>query len=185
METIAELHKRHTGRPAVIVGGGPSVVEQIARTPKKAVYISANQHGLLLRSCDYVVFCDVGIGEIVQRWRVPKICEFRQLADYWYDPQSDVWDAGFTSGVATWMALFMDCDPVILTGMDCFNDHSRVYWHTHKAESSGTWSHLDRHLHAWELAHQHCPLDGRIKAAGGPLVEHGIFPEWKPLEQVA
>lgn len=146
--------------------------------PADAVRVSVNEHGLKWGRCDYVVFCDQWVGERVTPFGVPRVCEFPQWADYHYEPLSDVWQPGFSSGTATWLALFMGCAPVVLAGMDCYAGQ-QTYWHTDgQVESSGHLWRVDSHVRAWGRGFMECPRFDQVLTMGGPLTE--IFPVYDP-----
>lgn len=178
MSEIRPLRKRHEGAPAVILGGGPSLPEQIKAVPDGAVRISVNRRGVLLTPCDYIVATDRPEAEACRRLfpKTPLITPFVDVGDYWYVRNSDVIDSGFTSPVAMWLARFMGCVPVILCGMDCYQ--GGTYWYDANAESSGNYQALENQLTAWRLAYRQTPGVEHVKAAGGPLVE--VFGQYEP-----
>ncbi|KAA0266408.1 MAG: hypothetical protein EDM79_15685, partial [Chloroflexi bacterium] len=62
---LSALHDRHKGRAAAILGGGPSLVEDLKRVPQDALLIAVNYHGLYHtpashgRDPDYMIYNDV------------------------------------------------------------------------------------------------------------------------------
>lgn len=180
MPEIDALFERHLGQPGVVIGGGPSLIDQVITLPADAVRIGVNDHGHkaleagLIDRLDYCVYLDKAVGAKLAGRGVPIISSFPDVADYVFARGSDVWQPGFTSGTAAWLALYMGCDPVILAGMDCYT--GPTYFHDAEAKSSGSWQPVNRHLANWNLAHCHCPHAERIRTAGGPTEK--VFPRW-------
>lgn len=169
---MRELIHAHAGRPAVIVGGGESVQEQLLRCPDTAIHISANQHGCLARACDYIFCADAIEDKVFTRsdkslytlrvFGVPIISP-RPSADYWLFDQTLA-----SSGVmAAWCAWVMGCAPIILVGMDCYQ--GGTYWHDKSALSSGRGIPLHRHIARWTALLNQAP-GGQFRSMGGPLV---------------
>jgi hypothetical protein len=139
--TVRELIHRHVGKPAVVIGGGPSAPAGLARCPTDAIGISANDHGFRLRACDFITSLD----RIERRLRphgVP-IVSRHLFADYRVlvppQPNSGI--------VGAWLARLLGCSPIYLVGMDCFS--GETYFHDPTAKSSG-FSDLPRnHLARW------------------------------------
>lgn len=182
MIDITELKDKYFGRPAAVLGGGPSDRSDFARLPKDTILIAVNNHALFYCKPDYMVFMDI-----------PNTQEFPELAHAveTFDglrvsqtPLSDIyiksakyWDGGFSSTLATWFACYLGCDPVILCGMDCYQgavkySHPRDDFY-HPAMDAP----LEDHLNAWRPALLNCPYPYRIKAMSGPLVQ--IFGQYE------
>lgn len=173
MGDIRPLKGQHLGRPAAILGGGPSLPVDLRKVPQGALLISVNRHGQLLTDCDFIVATDKPEAEACKRLfpNTPLISPHTEHADYFYVVDSDVIDSGFSSPVAMWIARFMGCMPVILCGMDLYQ--TGTYWHDPRAKSSGTYQALENQLAAWKRARDQTRGAEHVYAAGGPLV--GIF----------
>lgn len=172
----------HCGHPAAILGGGPSLPDDLARLPPECVLIAVNNHALYYCNPDYMVFMDI-----------PNAQEFPELANavetftglrISQTPLSDVdikgsgyWDGGFSSTLATWFGCYLDCNPVILCGMDCYQGEKKYPYERdfyHPAMDAP----LADHINAWRPALKKCPHPERIKAMSGPLIE--LFGQYKP-----
>jgi hypothetical protein len=133
MEQFRKLIGRHLGVTFIIMGGGPTLEEDLSELKglkgiSKAVYISCNGHGTDLRTPEYVMAMDdISNDEekqdMVERIRaltdVPIIGPFPQ-----FDFQLEKWphhpERYFTGMVAVWAAFMMGAGRVIVAGMDSY-----------------------------------------------------------------
>lgn len=185
---LSDLVHAHVGRPALVMGGGLSLPEHVAHAPANSVFISANQHGCLVRKCDYIVAAD-GTEEM-KTWPVdgrrlgiwdhgaPIISMRRNLADFVIF-QAPVNNSGV---IATWVAWVMGCAPILLAAMDCYQ--GGTYHHDPKAQSSGRSQTLSQHLDKWRALTPHVP-GAMIRAMGGILVAKRVFTAYDPGEPAA
>lgn len=179
--TVRDLWSAHSGQPAVVLGGGPSLPADYEIKPDGAVRIAVNNHALALDpGCEYCVYLDPWVNDRLMGYDALRVTYHRgSFVDYHFELSSDVWNPGFSSATATWLAAFMDCDPIILMGMDCFADKNQTYWHTEgNVQSSGNNWPLKNHQNSWRRAYVECPRYERIRVASGPLIE--VFPPYDP-----
>ena len=178
MRSVRELRGVHKGRPAVVLGAGPSLPEQLKDMPEGAILISINERPPLLVDCDFIVFFDFNTGPLIENFSGARISPFKNFSDYWLG--NDVWFNGFSGSMAIYLACYMGCDPVILMGMDCYQGDKEYFTDKEPGswKSTGCHSTLAEHLHAWRQAFKNCPNPQVIRAAGGPLVE--VFGKWEP-----
>ena len=171
MIPIASLRNVHAGRPGAVLGGGPSLQADLRRIPKDAILIAVNHHAFEYIVCaDYTVFLDD-----VTRFPVPHE-DIRLLGGIMVSRQqeSDVdlggpdwWQGRFSGHLACWFACWIGCNPVLLAGMDLYqnpppqDDLKNLAYQTP----------LEEHLDGWREAFMKCPHPERIKAVSGPLVE--------------
>ena len=177
MEHFSVLRDRHKGRPAVILGAGPSLPGQIHLIPEGAVRIAVNERPSTLFACDYIVFYDDNTEPLVKGYGGEQISPYGR-SDYQVDDSA--WFGGSSSHTAVFMACLMGCAPVILMGMDLYQG-DREYFDDpqgRKFRSSASRLPLKEHMDMWSVAVERCPDSHVIKAAGGPLVE--IFGEYRP-----
>lgn len=175
MIKIANLQDKFPNRPAAVLGGGPSLPADLARLPENTILISVNDHALHFCNPDYLVFCDIPNAQIVPELAVA--VDAFPGTKVSHLPLSDVdlngaayWDGGFTSTLATWFALYIGCNPVILCGMDCYQGEVK-YCHPRPDFYHPVFDFpLENHLRAWEPAFTHCPHSERIRAMSGPLM---------------
>jgi hypothetical protein len=137
MADVSALSDAYRGRPAVVMGGAPSMPGAVDKCPADAVYISANQHGAMLRKCDFIVYVDrlhqvtgIPMRLMLQRYGYP-IVGMQEGADYVLP-----WRYDGNSGLqAILFACLLGCSPVIATGIEMFK--GKTYFHDPDAKSSG------------------------------------------------
>lgn len=164
-------------RPAAILGGGPSLPENLMRLPAQCVLIAVNNHSFYpVHHCtpDFMVYMDdprkaPDLAASLDVFKGLIVCPFSN--SHVVLPKGEYYDGGFTSALATWFALWMDCNPVILCGMDCYQGeekycHPRPGFHHPVMDAP-----IENHLRAWRNVAKHVPHPERIRAMSGPLVE--------------
>ena len=171
------LRDIHAGRPGAVLGGGPSLSADLKRIPKDAVLIAVNHHALQYGSVDYTVFLDD-----VNRFPIP-LHEIRSKGGVFVSRQqeSDVdlggpewWQGRFSGHLACWLACWVGCDPVLLCGMDLYQN---LIPPEEDPRNQAYQTPLEEHLDGWRLAFKKCPHPERIRAVSGPLVKiFGAFP---------
>lgn len=185
---ISELKGIHIGRPAAILGGGPSLPDDIKRLPAGCIMISVNGHSLRLGKADYIVFNDnpyrnrtlskTLLQANLKEFDGPRVSPHEGLGDYHFDVW--YWDGGFTSTTATWLALFMGADPVLLCGMDCYQGEEKYFfddWRETKNYHPCFDYAVENHLAAWAPAFMFMGDADKIKAVSGPLER--VFGLWR------
>lgn len=182
---LADLIHAHAGRPALIMGGGDTLPADLARAPENCLFISANQHGCILRACDYIVSIDIfdgrklkmpdGTERTLRSFGVPIISVRREDADIrlFEKPTAN------SGATAAWVAWVMGCAPILLGGMSCYI--GGTYFHDPKAVSTGKAIQLSGHMGRWRKVIEVAP-DGMFRAMSGPLTE--LFPVYDPAEPV-
>lgn len=149
-QTLRPLIHAHVGRTAVIMGGGPTLIDAMRIAPAEALYISANDHGCRLfkntpgetRQVSYIVACDK-IEFRVRPFAIPIIGR-HMWADYRL-----LFMPGPSSGMAAaWAARFMGCAPIILTGMDFYT--GGTYHDDPQAASTGKNIAAKSHAVRWQ-----------------------------------
>lgn len=161
-------------RAAAILGGGPSLPDDMAKLPKDCVLIGVNHHSLRLCKPDFIVYMD-------DLQKIPAL----QNGLNGYDgtvvspfatshvtlPKGQFWDGGFSSTLATWFALWSGYEPVILCGMDCYQGEQKYFYEREGFHHPVFDAPLENHLRAWRFALKRCPNPQHIRAMSGPLVE--------------
>ncbi len=171
--TITKLVHAHAGRPAVVLGGGYTLPDDMVGLPADAVHISANEHGCKLRKCDYIVCCDE-VEKKVRPFKTP-IIGTKLWADYRIF-EKVVPNSGALACMAAWV---MGCSPIIIAGCSLYQ--GATYWHDHGATSTGQLLDLDRHLARWSKLKTLFP-NAMFRVVSGPL--EAIFPLYNADELV-
>jgi hypothetical protein len=160
--------------PAAVLGGGPSLVNDLKMLPRRCMLISVNDHALHHCEPHFLVHMDndfekhPALKEALDKFQGIVVSPFENsevvLPRGW-------WDGGFSSTLATWFALWQGYNPVILCGMDCYQGEVK-YCHPRHGFYHPVFDYpIENHLRAWRLAFKHCPNPERIRAMSGPLVE--------------
>lgn len=180
MVTLQELHSLFATFPAAILGGGPSLPSDLWKLPGYTVLIGVNQHAMTFCRPDVIVYMDKlsDCPELVAALKGYTGIRISQIRS-----QSDVdltgvpyWDGGMSSSLATWLACYLDCNPVLLCGMDCYQGEQK-YCDGYELDHPCVNYPLENHLKAWKPALTKCPNPERIRAVSGPLA--GIFGQYE------
>lgn len=143
---------------AAILGGGPSLPEDLKSIPKEAVLFGVNGHASKIIDCDYIVFNDYHGGVLFKGLKGKKICRFREYADIYQDCEK-----GLISGVvALRYALAERYSPIILAGFDCYQQGG--YFHDNTQNERAKLFTLEHHLSYW-------PPHNDVYAVSGPLLQ--------------
>jgi len=170
---LSALKDRFEGRCAAVLGGGPSLPSDLARLPSGCILIAVNYHAFYYCKPDFMVYNDTPETNPLQERAV----KLHQAVHVSPEPSSDiqfdvdVWTGHFSSNTATWFALWLGCDPVLLCGMDCYQGkvkhcppstyHSPVFDFP-----------LDHYIRPWiEEGRHRLPHVERVKVMSGPLGE--------------
>jgi len=180
---MSALENSHAKRPALVLGGGPSLPSDYERVMQilsgategstvEVIHIAINYHADMIGlPYDYIVYNDSPEHD---PWMVDCLHKTKAIKVS-PEPSSDilfdvpVWTGFYSSNTAAWFALWLGCDPVILLGMDCYQGEQK---HCHADERAPELWHyaLDYHLRPWyeEGVHKLNPKE-RIYVASGPL----------------
>ncbi len=172
---LSDLKDRFRGRPAAVLGGGPSLPEDIKYLPESTVLIAVNYHAFYYHlNPMFMVYNDAPETNPLQ---VQAVKEHKAIhvsphetTDVIFDVPT-VWTGFFSSNTATWLALWMGCDPVILCGMDCYQGPVKhcppSTYHSPMFEYPA-----DFYVRPWIEEGLHClPNVERVKVMSGPLIE--------------
>lgn len=170
---MSEMKDRFASRPAAVLGGGPSLLgDMMIGLPAECLLIAVNYHAFQYCDPDFMVYNDhPGAGpellEAVQNPRAVRVSP-DPTSDIVFDV--DVWTGFYSSNTATWFALWLGCDPVILCGMDCYQGEA-VYCHPHDRDEPCYHYPLEHHLRPWKEEGRRLPGAERVRVVSGPLVE--------------
>ena len=168
---MSSFKDRFKGQPAAVLGGGPSLPEDMKLLPEGCLLIAVNYHALQLCQPDFMVYNDFPASdpvllESVQNFNGIKVSS-KEFSDVEFDVP--VWQGNISSNTAAWFGLWIGCDPVILCGMDCYQG-DRVYFHPYKDKPHFHYP-LDHHIRPWvEDAKNELPNWQRVRVMSGPLV---------------
>lgn len=181
---LSELKDAFCGKPAAVLGGGPSLPDDIKRLPKDAIMIAVNYHGFYHCPPDhqpmFMVYNDAPETNPLQ---LQAVREHRAIhvspepsTDIVFDVP-DVWTGFYSSNTAAWFALYIGCDPVILCGMDCYQGPVK-HCPPSDYHSSLFDRELDFHIRPWVEDCKHSvPHPERLRAMSGPLTT--VFEPYK------
>lgn len=177
MKLLSKLKDKYAGRAAAVLGGGPSLPNDLARLPVRSLLIAVNYHAFHHCHPRFMVYLDDPIGnehmmQIIRDRTVIKVCPDSEFGG---DVKMDVnyWRGNVSSTTATWLALWMGCNPVILCGMDLYQGPVK---HCHEPHMDVPAFHypLADHLRTWqEECKNSVPHPERICVMSGPLI--GLF----------
>jgi hypothetical protein len=172
---LSSLQNKFTGRPAAVLGGGPSLDADLARLPNDCIYIAVNYHGFYHTppgTIDFMIYNDDPETNPLQ---VKAVQEHQAVhvsphstTDVIFDVP--VWTGFFSSNTAAWFALFLGCEPVILCGMDCYQGPIKhcppTDYHVPQYDFP-----LDFFIRPWvEECKNLVPHPERLRVMSGPLV---------------
>jgi hypothetical protein len=106
--------------------------------------------------------------QVIRDKQVIKVCPD---SEYGGGVKMDVeyWRGNVSSTTATWLALWMGCNPVILCGMDLYQGDVK-HCHEPHMDAPAFYYPLADHLRTWqEEAKASVPHSERIRVMSGPL----------------
>ena len=178
--TMSSFKNAFEGRPAAVLGGGPSLPADMAKLPENCILIAVNYHAMRICRPQFMVYNDQPqsdplLHEAVYSGKCVRVSP-EPSSDVVFDV--DVWTGFYSSNTAAWFALYMGCDPVILCGMDCYQGE-RKYFHEYTHDNPSFHYPLDWHTRPWvEEGLNLLPHVKRLRAMSGPLAD--IFGLWIP-----
>lgn len=203
MIKLADLKDTHKDHPALILGGGPSLLPDLdslrgtlishdypldypaLRLSDGPVLIAVNEHPFFvgITEPDYLVFMDDPLHnpllyQVVKDFQGVKVTHDLRYTDV-HMGGVDYWNGPGSGIVACWLGLWLGCDPVVLCGFDLYQGKEK-YCHRDGlyAERPVFNIPLDEHLKRWKAGFRRCPeMIVRVRAVSGPLVD--VFGEAK------
>jgi hypothetical protein len=177
MLKLSELHDKHQGRPGAVLGGGPSLPEDLKRLPADCILIAVNYHAFHHCQPDYMVYLD-DPHEIPEMLPILNNGQTNVSPEFGSHVEMDVnyWRYCFSSTTAAWLGLWLGCHPVILCGMDMYRGN-QMYCHPTPRHVPAFDMSFDNVMRPWiEEARARCPHPERLRAASGPLMS--LFPAY-------
>lgn len=183
---LSEYQDAYAGYPAVILGGGPSLQSDLESVPAHALRIAVNHHPYHVDFINpltlaFIVYNDppfeTGVGDVLLKYSTTRVSPDQATSDVLFDVP--VWTSHYSGCTATWLALWLGCDPVILCGFDMYLGE-RKYCHDDEPYKELTYYPLEHHLRPWvEEARNLLPHVERVRAVSGPLM--GVFGRWEAM----
>lgn len=174
-ELITALFDRWYGQPALVIGGGPSVLTDPQVEP--ALVISANDHAS--KQARYSADLWVNMDQqdcltklpMVQRMRAPGRIVVNKFA--WADYRLGDFPVGLNSGLAAVVvAAALGCNPIYTTGIDCWST-GRAYFHDMKGQKPSP-ARMSRFMRRDLRRFANEVAGANLRPLSGPLKE--IFP---------
>jgi len=169
---MSEYRDLYAGRPAAVLGGGPSLPADMEKLPVNCLLIAVNYHAQYLCKPDFMVYndhlesVDDQLRKSILNGDVIRVSP-ESSSDILFDV--DVWTGFYSSNTATWFACWMGCDPVILCGMDLYQGE-QAYFHEYEEKPQFHYP-LEHHIQPWiEEAKARLPDWKKVRAMSGPLV---------------
>lgn len=183
MARLSEMRNMYAGRAAAVLGGGPSLPEDLKRLSPDCILIAVNYHAFYHCQPQIMVYLDDPKPEpemmrVIREQFVLKVCP---ESEYGGDVSMDVeyWRGNVSSTTAAWLACWMGCDPVLLCGMDLYQGPVKHCHPPHKDVPAFHYP-LDDHLRTWrEEAWNLLPHPERVRVMSGPL--QAIFPLYEAI----
>jgi hypothetical protein len=161
------------GIPAAVLGGGPSLPDDLRKLPSHCMMISVNDHAFHHCMPHVMVYQDhiryaPAVADALEEFNVTIVCPW---ANSHFELPKGWWDANMSSALATWFACHIGASQVILCGMDCYQGDVK-YCHPRPNFDHPIFRvPVEKHQDQWREALEKCPSPERIKAMSGPLVE--------------
>lgn len=137
---VTELFGRWDGKPALVIGGGPSVLRDFkALAVEPALVISANEHGFFQDRFKVDLVTNVDKIHCLRREPMEKILKPYGVPivnrHSWADYRLPDWKLAANTGLqAIALAALLGANPVIVTGIDMWAN-GRVYFHDTHAKA--------------------------------------------------
>ncbi len=175
MIKLWSLYNAYQGRPVVVLGGGPSLLADLALAPAECLRIGVNDHfyhaGL---QAEFMVFMDdlslkPGLREAAENFGGTRVSETLACTDV--DLRGIVRPDARSGIFAAWFAMYLGFAPILLAGMDLYQGdkkyiHDQDDWMGHKAIFDEP---LEKLLNDWRVLKKY-PNYKNIRALSGPLV---------------
>jgi len=173
---LSAMKDEYAGRPAAVLGGGPSLPSDLKRLPQGCLLIAVNYHAFYHCVPSFMVYNDEPDSDPLLMDAVLTCGAIRvspdETSDIFFDIEA--WTGFYSSNTAAWFALWIGCDPVILCGMDCYQG-TQKYCHPTDRDVPPFHYPLESHLRPWKEDGRHVlPHVERLRVMSGPLSQ--VFP---------
>ncbi len=170
---LSEQRDLYRDRPVAVLGGGPSLPDDLRIIPADSVLVAVNDHAFHHCRPDYIVFCDRPTVDkdlfAAQEGMIGRrLCLYPEWCDF--DLDVEIWYSGISASLATWFACWLTSGLVLLCGFDLYQTPG-YYCHDGRRNEADAAKPLENHLLPWRPARSRCRNGGRIRAVSGPLTE--------------
>lgn len=170
-----------------VLGGGTNLPEDLVKLPVGTILISVNHHALKFANCEYMVFLDnpdsvKELLEGIRHFRGVKVTpgNNQKYGDIAFDKNNRIHPPCSLSSIfGLWFAEYMGGSPIILCGMDLYQNKNQSHCSTKPGVPHGNINlmTLEQHLKPWK---EYRPINrDNIFVASGALIDAGVFKEWK------
>jgi hypothetical protein len=160
---LSSIRGRHQGCEIAVLGGGPTLLQDLRHVPHDAILIGVNQHTLLL-NLDYLYFFDEAVYEAVRDTDALICTHHRDVAQI---ATGVIPDFGLSGPMAVWMADLLGAARVIVAGCDNYGSDRR-YWHSLPGTATQPTT---GGMEPWRRCRDHLQHPERVFVASGPLTE--------------
>lgn len=174
---------KYLGKRILVLCGGPSVNNDIKEVSDYDICISANQHGMKVKECDFIVSMDeyhqqknIHMREFLEDLK-PKKISIRFWSDYRISGISK--NAYMNSGtMAVYVACLLGGNPVIVTGIDGYQNGT--YFHNINEDCPGLRYPYINYCLMFQYLKNLC-TGYNVRPISGPLLEY--FKKYDPNEK--
>ncbi len=179
---IQEYCNIHKNKPIAVLGGGPNVIEDVKRLPEGTIKISVNNHANKIVACGYMVFLDnpdncnpllKGVNDFTGIRVTPG--NKQKHGDISFNPE-DFPACSISSTFALWFAEYIGGNPVILCGMDLFQNKKQTHSDSEPGVKYGNIDLMTLGDHKKPWVNHKCLRKENVYVCSGPLI--GIFKEY-------
>jgi len=175
---LIELYQ-HTNKPVAVLGGGPSLPEDLKKIPKDCILISCNHHAFRLVEPDYMCFLDPVENNHSQVFK--DICKDPKgakrisysnldLTDYYCINEAQFHTSSDTGIFSSWVASYITSGNVYLCGFN-LRDQSEPMHFYENPDTVTAWGgpSMDVKLERWRKLREGIERPERVKAVSGIL----------------
>lgn len=169
------------GVPIAVLGGGPSLIEDMKKLPESVIKVSCNHHAFRVCRPNYMVFLDpiennhsdeyrnlvknpkaIRVSyKLIEHTDIYTINEFPKVLD-------PIGDSGM---FATWFACYITSGDVYLCGIGLRKDGEPEHFYDNGQKHFWGGAHFENKKSKWEQVLKYCDKPERIKPVSGPLKE--------------
>ncbi|MCK5609896.1 hypothetical protein KAR91_48940 [Candidatus Pacearchaeota archaeon] len=179
---IQQYYNLYYKKSIAVLGGGPNLIDDLKLLPKETIKISVNHHAQIIVNCKYLVFLDnpdnyLPLLKKLSNYNGIKVTpgNKQKYSDILFTKGSFP-PCSISSIFALWFAEYLGSSPVILCGMDLFQNKKQSHCGSIPGVKYGNIDlmTLDDHKKPW--LQYRCLNKENIFVCSGPLI--GLFNKW-------